>query len=221
MYDYFTTQVHLDAATAEAAEFFERFLSAKSLDLQGKSVIDISGGNGNFLRWYCERFRMLGSFTEINQRALDYAREAQPFEQVVRYDLNSDQLLERTNRRFDVVMARACVMFANDVGAFAKQCFAVTEPGGVVILDRSTEPTIGTFVRVQLDEFSYHALRQPGTVQAAFLEAGFELEARHDETDPSLYVYDHDLLPHWKVLHYYYEIKALSELGTERVFNLC
>ncbi|MDG3042452.1 methyltransferase domain-containing protein [Roseicyclus marinus] len=220
MYDYFTTDIHVKLAIEEAQEFHERFVSPKGLPLKGKSLLDISGGNGHFAKWYADSFSMSTSFTEINQSALDYARKHHGFDRVEHYDLNKDNLFDKVGRKFDVVMGRACIMFCDELSAFARQLLEITNPGGLVIIDRSTEPTLGTLVRVQLDEFSYHILRQPNTVEQAFRDAGFDVMARHDETDPSLYVYDHDLLPHWKWIHYIYEIKGLQALDGRRVFNL-
>ncbi|MGD9601781.1 MAG: methyltransferase domain-containing protein [Gammaproteobacteria bacterium] len=220
MYDYFTTDIHIKLAIDEAQEFHQRFMIAKRLDLTGRSLLDISGGNGHFAKWYADTFSMPTSFTEINQPALDYARTHHQFDAVAHYDLNKDDLRETMGRTFDVVMARACIMFCDDLVGFANQLRRAINPGGLVIVDRSTEPTLGTLVRVQLDEFSYHVLRQPDAVERVFEVAGFQLEARHDETDPSLYVYDHDLLPHWSFLHYLYEIIGLRQLRGERIFHL-
>ncbi|RCK26738.1 hypothetical protein TH8_08505 [Thalassospira profundimaris] len=104
-------------------------------------------------------------------------------------------------------------MFCDGIANFALQLKGILNPGGTLILAHSVEPTLGTLVRGgQLDEFSYSVLRQPGTVQASFENCGFELVSRVDETDPDLYVYDHDLLRHWMVLHYLYEILGASKL---------
>lgn len=219
MYDYFTTEIHIELARIEAMEFHERFMQDKQLELRGKSVLDLSGGNGHFIRWYQEEHGARPTLTEINRKTIDYAREAHDFEGVFKYDLNQDRLREITDRTFDVIMARACIMFAADLEDFVAQMWESLEPGGVLIIDRSTEACLGTLVRVQLDEFSYLLLRRPEVVEAACRRQGFDVIARHDETDPGLYVYDHDLLPHWFWLHYYYEIRNARVLRKERIFN--
>ena len=48
--------------------------------------------------------------------------------------------------------------------------------------------------------------------------AGFATDFRHDESVPTLYVYDHDLLPHWMLLHYYYEFRGARILSNARQF---
>ena len=151
---------------------------------------------------------------------LDYAKTHHSFESVSKYDLNVDNLVSTVGGHYDIIMARACLMFCDDLERFATEVLEALNPGGMLIVDRSIEPTLGTMVRVQLDEYSYHVLRQPETVQRFFVDAGFRLEFRNDETDQSLYVYDHDLLPHWKWMHYLYEIKALQGMGRDRLFSL-
>ena len=220
MYDYFITPIHLELAELEAIDFNERYISRLPEPISHKSLLDISGGNGHFAKWFQDKLSMTVSFTEINEPAIEYAQANLGFENVLHYDLNAEGDGAIGGRRYDVIMARACIMFCDDINKFAEQLLNSVNPGGLLILERSLEATLGTLVRVQLDEFSYHILRQPGVVETSFLNAGFELASRYDETDPSLYVYDHDLLPHWKWLHYYYEIKGLSQIANDRVFNL-
>jgi ubiquinone/menaquinone biosynthesis C-methylase UbiE len=218
MYDYFTTDVHIQCAEQEAKEFHEKYILPNGFDFSGKRIMDISGGNGHFLKTYKD----MGAdvvLTEINSKALSYAKEKLGFTDVFRFDLNSDQLPRLTDAKFDVIMARACVMFCDDLPDFARQCRAVLNDGGLVIVDRSTEPTLGTLVRVQLDEFSYHYLRQPEAVIDEFCRQGFVLSRRYNEVDDSLYVYDHDILPHWRIVHYLYEIRGATILRNERLFS--
>lgn len=220
MYDYFTTEIHQEHAKQEAVEFYSRYLEGKALDFQEKRILDISGGNGFFVRWFQENLGAKASLSEFNKKAVAFAKEMHPFETVLEYDMNNDKLVEKASLKLDIVIAKACLMFCEDVKGFAEQIREILAPGGVLILAHSVEPTLGTLVRVQLDEFSYFALRQPGSVQKAFESAGFSVMSRVDETDPDLYVYDHDLLPHWMVLHYLYEIKGALRLRKERLFKL-
>ena len=80
MYDYFTTQVHLDHATKEAEEFHARYLEGLGLDFDGKSVLDVSGGNGYFVKWFQDNLGAKASLTEYNEKTVAYAKENLPFE---------------------------------------------------------------------------------------------------------------------------------------------
>ena len=135
------------------------------------------------------------------------------------YDINKDNLFNRTGREFDIVFARACIMFAKDLQDFVWQISNVLKPGGKVMINHSVVPTLGVMLRTQLDEYSYHCLRQPQEIIDTFNSSGFGLTYQHDETDESLYVYDHDLLRHWRYLYMYYETKAVKAMEENRLFR--
>lgn len=218
MYDYFTTDVHIDWAVREGQEFIRDFINPNSIEIEGKRILDVSGGNGYFVN----EFGKLGatvSLTEFNQNAVDFAEEKLSLDEVFVYDMNADDLRQKIVGEYDVILCRANLMFCDDVGKFASTLLSCLSKDGVVVVTNCVAPTLGVFVRVQLDEFSYHLLRQPETIANAFEESGFQTRARFDETDPSLYVYDHDLLPHWMWLHYFYEIRAARIIATERSYG--
>lgn len=218
IYDYFITEPNIKASLEEQVYFHEKYIVPMKIDFSNKVLLDISGGNGHFARKYYE----LGAkvhFTEINRKALDYVSREHPFEGVYEYDMNRNKLESLTNQNFDVVFARACIMFCHDLDDFAGQIMKVVKEGGLVIIDCSVEPTMGTVLRVQLDEYTYHMLRQPDMIISTFKEHGFHLLCLSRESDPTLYVYDHDLLLHWKLLHYFYELKSIKALSGSRIFS--
>jgi len=217
MYDYFVEDVHIAISKAEGEEFVARYLEPNGIDPDGLEVLDLSGGNGFFL----EALRRRGAratLTEFNRRTVEYARDTHAFEAVLQYDMNVDRLSDLVDRRYDLILCRANLMFCEDLPAFVCELSACLGDGGRVVVNHSVQPTLGVLVRVQLDTFSYHVLRQPETVADAFESAGFETLFRHDETDPTLYVYDHDLLPHWFWLHYFYEVSGARILRAHREF---
>lgn len=218
MYDYFVDDVHVAWAIQEGQDFIRDYLTPAKLDVAGRTVLDISGGNGFVLR-QIEKLGATVSLTEINRKTLDFARATHGFE-VFEYNLNAHDLAEVTGQRYDVILARACIMFALDLPKFVDQLRRSLNPGGAVMINHSVKPTIGVMTRVQLDEFSYYVLRQPETIIEAFETGGFTTEHRADETDQSLYVYDHDLTVPWMVLHYLYEFKCILRLKRSNAFNL-
>lgn len=219
MYDYFVEPVHIEHSRNDGRDFIARYIQPNGLNLSGKTVLDLSGGNGHFL---CEiqRLGATVSLTEFNRKTVEYVDATHDFAAVFEYDMNNDNLAALTQSRYDLILARANLMFCDDLQAFIRQAKTCLAPGGIVIVNYAVEPTLGVLVRVQLDEFSYHALRQNDVVQAMFERAGFETALRQNETDPTLYVYDHDLLPHWMALHYFYEIRGARILKNERLFAL-
>ena len=216
IYDYFIDTVHIDWAVREGKDFITDYLEPSQLNVSGKHLLDISGGNGHFIK-QIESLGAKVTLTEFNKKTVDYARKTHGFE-VFEYDLNKDDLLDKTKGEFDVVFARACIMFAKDLPKFVASLKQVLSKGGSVLINHSVEPTLGVMLRTQLDEFSYFVLRQPKTVIETFEANGFKLKHRSDETDSSLYVYENDLLLRWRFLHQVYEKKALSILNKNRLF---
>jgi len=218
MYDYFVDPIHIEISEREGNEFIDKYITPNNIDVSGKSILDISGGNGHFV----SQIQKLGAeitLTEYNKKTVEYAKKTHSFTNVYEYDLNNDDLFELTGQQFDIVLARACIMFCDDLKNLVSQIKKCLKPGGIVILNHSVEPTLGVLTRVQLDEFSYSALRQPETVVDTFEAQDISIIYRLDETDPSLYVYDHDLLRHWMIVHYLYEIRGARVLAKERLYS--
>lgn len=214
MYDYFVEQVHIDWSEREGQEFIRDYLAPSGIEVAGKDLLDISGGNGHFIR-QIEKLGARITLTEINKKAIEYARATHGFK-VFGYNLNEHDLASLTQDRYDIVFARACIMFARDLDKFVGEMRTVLRPGGHVMVNHSVMPTLGVLLRTQLDEFSYFALRQPESIIAAFANRGFSLRHRADETDPGLYVYDHDLLPHWRWVYRLYEWRAIKAMAADR-----
>jgi ubiquinone/menaquinone biosynthesis C-methylase UbiE len=216
MYDYFVEQIHIDWSEREGQEFMEDYLKPANVDVAGKNLLDISGGNGHFIK-QIEKLGANITLTEINQKTIDYAKLKHGYE-VLEYNLNQHDLPTVTGRKFDIVFARACLMFAKDMSKFVSEIKRSLVPGGLVVINHSVIPTLGVMLRTQLDEFSYFVLRQPNVIIDAFIAAGLQLHHRADETDPGLYVYDNDLRLHWRLVHRFYERRALKQLGKNRNF---
>ena len=217
MYDYFTQDTHIQYSIDDACDFQVKYLVPGGISVDGKRVLDLSGGNGHFVN----ELRRQGarvSLTEFNKQTVDYARRAHDFEAVYEYDMNVHELAKLVDGHFDMILARANIMFCLNLPHFVDQLRACLKSGGIVIVNNAVTPTLGVLVRVQLDEHSYSALRQPETIVNAFTAADFVLHRRHDETDQSMYVYDHDFLPYWMALHYYYEIRGARRLKGENHF---
>lgn len=218
MYDYFVEQSHIDWCVDEGQQFLRDYLMPSGLDVNGKSVLDISGGNGHAVMQLAKAGAKV-DLTEINRKTIDYARKVHGLD-VFEYNLNVHDLHDVTGKQYDIILARACIMFARDLRNFVDQVMRCLTPGGSVVIHWSVKPTIGVMTRVQLDEFSYYVLRQPETIVDTFKAEGFALGHRIDETDQTMYVYDNDVLPQWMLTHYWYEIRAARALARERVFEL-
>lgn len=218
MYDYFTAPIHIDYSTETANEFINDYVQPWGLPIKDKKVLDISGGNGHFLK----KLQDLGAkvtITEINQPTIDYIKKTHKNMDVHLYDFNKHKLDEVVKDKYDIIMLRAAIMFCKNLSNLAEELKLILKPGGKVIINHSVIPTLGVVNRVQFDEFSYFSLRQPETVINTFEKSGFKLLNRKDETDPSLYCYDHDKLISWLIPHYIYELLGVIALRKHRVFS--
>lgn len=216
IYDYFVSETHVLWSKKEAADFVANVLAPCHVSVAGLRLLDISGGNGEVAAHLGD----LGAevhLTEVNQPALDYARRTLGL-RCSYFDLNKDQLYSNERSGFDLVLARACVMFARDLGRFAQQLASVIKPGGRVLLNHCVEPTLGVILRTQADQHSYFSLRQPERIVEVFEDSGFRVEWSSRETDSSLYVYDNDLTWSRRMLHGNYERKGIRSLKGFRHF---
>lgn len=217
MYDYFVNPVHIEYSLGTARDIDSTYVKPWNIPIAGQKILDISGGNGHFIN----EFKKMGAdvtLTEINQLSIDYAAKTHGMK-VFKFNFNDDRIHELTSEKYDVIMSRASIMFCRDLKTHAQDLAKITKPGGLVFINHSVIPTLGVILRTQVDEFSYFALRDPEQVIKSFKAAGFSLVQRRDETDPSLYVYDHDLRPRWALLHYIYEWLGIWTLRRDRKFS--
>ena len=216
IYDYFTNEVHVDWAKKEGIDFVEDYIKASGLDVKGKEILDISGGNGHVMK-EVEKLGARISATEYNKKTVEYIRDVHGYD-VWEYDINNDNLFNVIGNKFDIVLARACIMFSKNLQDFAWQLSSVLKTGGYLMVNHSVKPTIGVILRTQLDEFSYYNLRQSEYVISIFKKSGFVLQWIDETPDTSEYVYDHDLLKHWRYTYLFYENKAVNTLANNRLF---
>lgn len=212
VYDYFIRQDHIDYSIGTAHDFIRDHVARSGINLSGKSLLDISGGNGHFLAELQKQVRAGDlAITEINKPTLDYIEQTHSFKGYL-FNFNNHRLSDIVDRKFDVILARAAIMFCNDLKAFVEDGRTVLNDGGLLVINHSVIPTLGVMLRVQLDEFSYFALRQPEEVTKTAEAAGFELLYRADETDPSMYAYDHDQVRDWWLAKLLYEQRGANKL---------
>ncbi len=217
MYDYFVAPVHIEYSLGTAHEFIKDYLKPWNIEVSGKKILDVSGGNGHFLNVFKEMGADV-TMTEINEPSIDYARTTHGMK-VFCFNFNEHRIDQLTDEKYDIIMLRAAIMFCKDLPQHVQDLKKILKPGGQIIVNHSVIPTLGVAVRVQLDEFSYFSLRQADRVVQIFEKEGFKLEQRRDETDPSLYVYDHDLKLSWRIIHYLYEWYGLRALRKDRIFS--
>jgi len=214
MYNYFVTDFHKEYCINNAHEFIRDVFEKYQIEIQGKKILDVSGGNGHFI----DEFRKKGAavaMTEINQSSLDYCSNELGIT-AFKYDLNVDDLDDAVEgNKYDIILVRAAVMFSLDVDRLAHQLMGQLNDKGLIVYDRCVVPTIGTLLRTQYDQYSYFRLYQTEYLIERHQKAGFSLECQEFESDLEMYVYDHDKYRSLRLLNAFYLLRALSDIPFE------
>ncbi|MCC6298123.1 MAG: class I SAM-dependent methyltransferase [Anaerolineales bacterium] len=210
IYDYFTAPNHIQWSLDESKKVVQEVLNRHAIDIKGRRILDISGGNGHV----ADELRKLGAevvLTEVNDKAIEYARNNLKIE-TVKFDFQESKLSNVVTGKFDVVLLRAAIMFCVDVEGFLADLKRLLMPGAIIVMQYCVTPTLGVLLRTQDDEYNYLALYQPDTLVEYCIEQGLRLIAREDEIDADPYVFDHDYSRWLTLLRIWYEVKGLRVL---------
>lgn len=210
MYDYFVSDGHIKHSQQDAKAFLKQYVETNLLSINNKDILDVSGGNGEFLNLLKNEGAKV-TLTEINNLALVHAKEKLGLD-TLEFNFDKHTIRDVVKKKFDIILLRACLMFCNDLETFAKDLHKITKEKGEICVQYAVKPTIGTLLRTQCDEFSYAVLRQPEQIVTIFEKAGFSLEYIQEESDQTNYVYDHDEYLTLLALHYLYEIPSVLKL---------
>ncbi|HEY6161574.1 MAG TPA: class I SAM-dependent methyltransferase, partial [Bacteroidia bacterium] len=181
LFDYMASDRHVQLHK-EQHKIFDTFkkdiLERYNLDVRGRSVLDISGGNGSFAK----ELQGLGAsvaMTEFNQKSVEFAREKFHIDSR-RFDFNSDDIGELfSDLKFDFVLLRFAVMFCRDIGKFIDSLRPILNPGAIVVVNGSTEPTLGTMLRFQYDDYAYLVLYNSKALDERFAVKGYSRIGTH------------------------------------------
>jgi 2-polyprenyl-3-methyl-5-hydroxy-6-metoxy-1,4-benzoquinol methylase len=188
VYDYFTSEEHLKWSLQEAEEVSNRVVSLYCLELNGKSILDVSGGNGIVANTLKQRFGCTVVMTEVNSSAIDYSKSLN----IETHFWDFESRTPHFEKKFDVIFLRACIMFLSNLDEFLDKLHNLMAVGGIIVIEHSVHPTLGVFLRVQRDPYTYKILRNPEAVTRIAERNSFRLQSLHTEVDPSNYVYDFD-----------------------------
>ncbi|MGH9371973.1 MAG: class I SAM-dependent methyltransferase [Vicinamibacterales bacterium] len=151
-------------------------LTARGIDLTGRSVLDISGGPG-FLARDLAAIASHVVVTEFSPAAVSGMAQHLAVN-AVKFDYNSDDLASVTSGPYDVVLVRYSINFCLDLQRFARSLRKILVPGGVVYVS-FVAPTLGFLLRWQHDEYTVNRLYTTETMARSFVQEGFTLETRY------------------------------------------
>ena len=183
IYDYMATENHIKRH--QVMKVFENFMDGMirkyKINIDGKRILDISGGNGSFIKQF-EKYGAVVAMTEYNENSVDYAKNNFHIE-AVKFNFNKDSINDLFKRVFDLIFLRAAIMFCSDLNKFLIGLKRIIHGHTLIIVYDSISPSLGTFLRWQIDDYTYLVLYKPETLIKIFEGQGFELIS-HDTGIP-------------------------------------
>ena len=168
---------------SERAKIFHSLLKMWDIKTEGKSILDLSGGNGVFVNEFKKMGARSVAHTEFSRDAVRYAKENLKINSSL-YDINSDTLKNLFEEKFDIIMLRGCIEFCDNFKQFSEQLVEISHKNTIVILT-FINPTLGVALRTQFDQYNVRVCRPPETVDMILREQGFK-----GFLDTEMFLYD-------------------------------
>lgn len=143
-----------------------------------KRLLDVSGGPGFIAKKLTDDGAQV-VVTEFSARSVAGMKRNLDLDAVT-FDYNNDVLDDKVEGKFDVVLIMASINFCRDIRAFVQSIRRVCAPEAIIYVT-FTEPSLGTCLRWQFDEYTYNVLYHPRLMDEAFLAGGFHLIHRHTD----------------------------------------
>ena len=164
MYDYMALQAEKHNRRHDRIGLFDFFtsniLQRNGIQLRGKNVLDVSGGNGYFAKQLQDYGGCRVVLTEYNQLSVDYAREKYGLE-AVRFDFQKDCISDLFSEKFDLVLLRFAIMFCLDPAKFFRDLRRIIHENSLIVIQGSVVPSLGVFLRWEFDDYTYLILYDP------------------------------------------------------------
>ncbi len=194
------------------ADHFHKILKSHDLEFKDKTVLDVSGGSGVFVK-QLQSYGALETWnTEYSKPAVEYSKRVLGIP-AFHYDLNQHKLssIIEKDQKFDIIMLRGCIEFCENLGDLAQDLLNVTHAHSKIILT-FIDPTLGASLRTQFDDHNIKECRPPNIVKKVFSSVGFNTKV---ETEMFLfdrnYAFKHLKWP-YSPFYIYYLILALYKL---------
>jgi 2-polyprenyl-3-methyl-5-hydroxy-6-metoxy-1,4-benzoquinol methylase len=147
-------------------------LSLAGIGLDGKSVLDISGGPGvvaRRLKDSCAKFVV----TEFSEKATRAMHDVLDIE-TLKFDYTADQLQNVVADKFDLVLIRSSIIFCPKLDEFVASLRAVLNSDGHVLVE-TIMPTLGDVLWWQQMEYKFPIIYSQETIEKYFYKHGFSL----------------------------------------------
>ncbi len=219
-WDYFLTPSHIEYSKAYAKEFHQDMISKYHLNIEGKDILEISGGGGDFIHYFLSQGARSVSLSEYNAEVVKQAKERLGIAAFF-YDINRQKLgdamaeglgQEHKEERFDFIIMRGITMWNLDVAWFFKELFDHLKEGGIIIVDDNVITTLGTIMTVQFDEYVYLNMYSPEFLESIFSGVGLKLVHKEQKASKSMVDTWVDRYPLERHVRIYYDWLAVKKL---------
>ncbi len=181
-YDKYASDVRKQKVIELAAVHLKKFKDVYNIDVAGKKVLDLSGGNAHYILQYKNAGAAKIVFTEYSQHLVDYAKNLGI--EAYRYDLNSNvNLTELLNQQFDLIIFKGNIMFSLRPDKLFLQLYKILNTSGKIINLDCHELTEAVAVRWCHDDYTHLVCWNNTAIDTYSKENGFKIlnKEQHDE----------------------------------------
>ncbi len=174
-YDVYATEcLHISEWRKSEIRQIVDQLKLAQIDLQGKTVLDISGGPGYVgqqLKKDCARIVV----TEFSEKAVDVMRNQLNIA-TAKFDYTKDRLEDIFDEKFDLIMLRSSIIFCPNLDSLIASLRNILSPGGHILIETIT-PSLGEVFWWQQLEYKFPIIYSQETIEKYFYKHGFSLSA--------------------------------------------
>lgn len=139
--------------------------------IQNKRILDVSGGSGYFGSELINYGASSVMTTELSQQVVNFTKLNTGLESFT-FDINKDDLNKLNQGKFDLILLRGCVEFSTDLSKLVDQLISVLNNEGQVLVT-FIEPTLGSALRTQFDDYNVKVLRSASKIEKSFTSKKF------------------------------------------------
>jgi len=148
----------------------KKTLEHYGIGLNGKKILDISGGPG-FVALELAKYAEKVIVTEFSKTAVDGMKRNLGVN-AVKFDYQNDKLCDVLDDKFDIIFINFSINFCINLKSFIHDLRKILRKDSIVYVS-FVPPTLGCCLRWQHDEYTYNVLYHPETMGRVFSEEGF------------------------------------------------
>ncbi len=148
-------------------------LSLAGINLKNKKILDISGGPG-YVGAYLKQHGANVVVTEFSISTVEMMRDVHEL-RALTFDYTTEDISEKLDDRFDVIMIRSSIIFCPDLDLLVGQLKKILNEGGVIFLE-SILPSYGEIFWWQQLEYKFPRIYSQETIEKMFYKHGFKLK---------------------------------------------